>query len=157
MWPFRVVADTNVFVSAVNQVTIDRDLANGFQRPPSREFVDRAFGPEFVLLMSIGTYLELVEQLEEQGVAEKLILELAETLKELAQDVPLHTSVAFCADPDDDKFIHTAIDGGASHLVSADNDVKHGVAGRNLPFKTSTVVPFLRELRAELKKQLKIV
>lgn len=148
-WPFRAVADTNVYVSAVHPADAIRVVAAGFQQSPSEEFIVRAVGHEFVLLWSLSAYLELAEKLEELGVPLDLAQELLESLRAIAEDVAVVTSDPFCHDEDDDKFVWIALDGLASHLVTADRQLT--TASRDLPFKTMRVVGFLRELRATAK------
>lgn len=108
-WPFRVVPDTNVFISAVHPGAVSHAVAAGFQQSPSEEFILRAIGEEVVLV----------------------------------------TGTPFCTDPDDDKFVWAAIDGRATHLVTADRKLTRAV--EKLPVRVMVVVGFLRELREQLK------
>lgn len=101
----------------------------------------------------MATFFELIEKLEELKVPEHLVLELASRLKDQAEEVQPQTSERFCVDVDDDKFIHVALTGRASHIVSHDRDIINGLRGRATQFKVVVLVTFFRELRAELKRQ----
>lgn len=152
----RVVADTNIFVTAVLPQSVDSSYKNGFQRPPCREFLDRAFYGQFTLLISVATWLELLEKLQEFKVSEDLILELGTKLRDIAEEVQPESSATFSSDPDDDKFFHVALSGEATHLVSADRDVISRKKNLELPFRVCQVLSFLREFRESIKAKKKV-
>lgn len=148
-WPFRVVPDTNVFISAVHPGAVSHAAAAGFQQSPSEEFILRAVAEEFVLLLSLSAFLELAEKLEQLGVPTEAAQRLLEALRAIGEEVVLVTGTPFCTDPDDDKFVWAAIDGRATHLVTADRKLTRAV--EKLPVRVMVVVGFLRELREQLK------
>jgi predicted nucleic acid-binding protein len=148
-WPYRVVADTNVFVSAVHPERAERSRHDGYQVSPSEDFILRAVEQEFVLLLSLSCFLELAEKLEDLGVDASQARQLLEYLRAIAEEVVTLSTEPYCDDRDDDKFVWAALDGRATHLVTADRALTRA-AGRH-DFRVMQVVSFLRALRAELK------
>lgn len=148
-WPFRVVADTNVYIAAVHRQKAEKRRQDGYQTPPSEEFIIRAVNDEFLLLFSLSGFLELAEKLEQLGVETELAQQLLEDLRAIAEEVITATSSPFCDDRDDDKFVWASIDGRASHLITEDRGLTRGATGRG--FRVVQVVGFLRALRAERK------
>ena len=153
-WPYRVVADTNVFLAGLLPSKKLDAQKNGFRKPPGRDFLERAFHSEFVLLVSTGTFFELIEKLEELQVPEELVLELTAFLRDDAEEVSPTSFDRFCDDVDDDKFIHTALAGDATHLVSHDGKLRKAVEVHNFSFRFREIIAFLREIRSALKELL---
>ena len=75
----------------------------------------------FQLIVSDPTLIELAETLLEENVPESVVLEFLEVVHELAL-VTDNTYVVnkVIADPDDDIFLATAMEGQANYLVSLD-------------------------------------
>ncbi len=153
-WPYRVVPDTNIFVSAVHPERAARRRRDGFQVSPSEDFILRAVGQEFVLLLSLSCFLELAEKLEELGVDTAQAQQLLEYLRAIAEEVVVRSTEPYCDDRDDDKFVWAALDGDATHLVTADRALTR--AGALHRFRVMQVVSFLRVLRAEIKDRAQL-
>lgn len=148
-WPFRVVCDTNVFVNRFRPCVARREIADGRRLPLSHEFFDRWFEDEFVLLLCLEAWYEIIEQLEQQHVPRNLIERLGVVLQELCDPVDVVSTNRWCIDPDDDKFLRLAIDGGASHLVTNDRHLM--VPAGPFNFRRARLPGFIKELREELR------
>jgi uncharacterized protein len=112
----RCVVDTNVLISA-------------FLQPSGRtgkvlEAI-RAMGG--VLIFSDETFAELVSRMArpkfdryvDRGIRQRFLSDLAA----VAEWAPITGAVRACRDPDDDKFLETAISGGADCIVTGDRDL----------------------------------
>jgi putative PIN family toxin of toxin-antitoxin system len=112
----RCVVDTNVLISA-------------FLQPSGRtgkvlEAI-RAMGG--VLIFSDETFAELVSRMArpkfdryvDRGIGQRFLSDLAA----VAEWVPVTRVVRACRDPDDDKFLETAISGEADCMVTGDGDL----------------------------------
>lgn len=115
----RVVVDTNVWVSAV----LNPD------GPPAA--VAAALGRgAFTLITSQPLLAEVAEVLErprfvhQYRVTMQDIAELVGLLSEVADVAAVTGTVHLCRDPDDDVLIETARNGGATMLVTRDDDLK---------------------------------
>ncbi len=139
---WRVVFDTNVFVSA----SLSRN-----QTSPTRELLDRWEKNEFTLLMCEALNDELIEKLIERRVAPADIAHLSASLLRLAEwiEVPDVAIIAVLPDPDDDVVLACAVLGHADYLVTYDPhyDVLNGEY-RNV--KIVKALPFLWVIRRDL-------
>jgi len=112
---WRIVFDTNVVVSAAL-----------LPRSVPRQAFDFAFANGHVLI-STATIIELEEVLRRpkfnRYIAEAKRLEFLASLVNEAEPIYVVESIAACRDPQDDKFLELAISGGATHLVSGDQDL----------------------------------
>jgi uncharacterized protein len=113
--PSRVVIDTNVFVSA---------LISG-SGPPSK--ILRAVQSKRIThLVSdpiVEEYLRVLEYpriRKFKKVSDAFIADIAAYLLYHTERVELVAAVKLSSDPDDDKFLNTAIDGRAEMLISGD-------------------------------------
>ena len=111
----RAVFDTSVVVSAV---LLPHSV-------PRRAF-DRA-QDEGKVLISEATVDELNEVLA-AAVFEKYVkkfrgLEFLSALNRKAEWIRVTEFVLECRDPKDNKFLELAVSGGATHLISGDNDL----------------------------------
>lgn len=127
----RIVLDTNVLVSAI--------FWGGT--------------PGLLIKQWLAERVELVASVEIIAEYERVLHEVAATRgrADLAQRwvnliaehitlVDVSTKVKLCRDPDDDKYIDCAIQGGAAFLVSGDKDLLSlGTAG-NTPIVTAKQV-----------------
>lgn len=113
----RVVVDTNVLISAalspdstpaqlVSLVLSEYRLV--FSHETFAELETRLWRSKFDRYLSPPTRVQLLHDFA--AVADWVVL---------GHDVP-----AFCPDADDDKFIHTALAGEASYLISGDSDLQ---------------------------------
>jgi putative PIN family toxin of toxin-antitoxin system len=109
------VFDTNALISALI-----------LKESVSRKAFDRAMELGEILLSS-ATFGELnavsqrekfLRYVDEEERAQFLLLLLRE-----AEWVEISGDLAVCRDPSDDKFLETAIKGGASYLISGDPDL----------------------------------
>lgn len=113
----RVVVDTNVLISAalspdstpaqlVSLILSEYRLL--FSHQTFAEFETRLWRPKFDRYVPPPTRRQLLHDFA--AVADWVVL---------GEDLP-----SYCRDADDDKFIHTALAGGASCLVSGDSDLQ---------------------------------
>jgi len=110
----RVVLDTNVFVSALIS-------PQGYPAAILKALRSR----QFTLLSSPPVNEEIIEVLtrphirDRYGLGER-IFDVAFILWEVAELVIPLPDVKVCSDPDDDKFLATAVGGKADYLVTGD-------------------------------------
>lgn len=139
---WRVVLDTNVFISAA----LSKSLTS-----PTREIFDRWERGEFTLLICDALNDELIEKLLERRVQPAEITRLAALLLKLAEwvAVPGDAVVHILPDPDDDSVLACAVLGQADYLVTYDPhfDVLGGL-WRGV--KIVKALPFLWTLREDL-------
>lgn len=111
----RVVFDTNTLISA-------------FLLPQSipRQALDAAVASGH-LLLSIATATELTEVLRQpkfdRYLTEHRRLTLLAVLVRAADLVEVDATITDCRDPKDNKFLELAVSGGATHLVTGDQDL----------------------------------
>jgi hypothetical protein len=144
----RVVLDTNVLVSA----TLNP------QSPPAA-VINALIARRFTLVISQPLVEEYVEVMARPRISRRRNLDVAQVervrlaLLGVPGRVPVRGTMRLCRDPDDNIVLETAIRGGASALVSRDEDLtrapdlvsalaQHGVA-------IMTVRQFLDVLRSE--------
>ena len=110
----RAVLDTNVFVSGLISP----------KGPPAA--ILRALRSElFTLLSSPAINEEVIEVLNRPHIRDRYslgdrIFDVSFILWELAEVVIDLPEVKVCSDPDDNKFLATAVGGGADYLVTGD-------------------------------------
>lgn len=115
----RAVLDTNTLVSAV--INIESSVAS--------EIYQNAKEKQFLLIASPSILAEAEEVLcrdRIMKVHKHSIKELQEIINELAKVsylVPGKTQVEIVRDPDDNKVISAALEGGAEYIVSRDKDL----------------------------------
>lgn len=111
----RVVIDTSVVVSAAL-------LPNSVPRGAIDHALDRGR-----LLQSIATLEELKEVLRRPGfnryISEGLRLEFLGALVQQSEIVEVSERIVACRDKMDNKFLELAVSGGATHVVTGDNDL----------------------------------
>ena len=112
---YRVVLDTNVAVSAAL-------LRRSTPRRAFDEAIDHG-----TLLNSAATLAELSEVLGRprfnRYVSEDTRHEFLEMLVREAELIEVTERLTVCRDPKDDKFLELAISGGATHIISGDEDL----------------------------------
>lgn len=111
------VLDTNTLVSrlltprGVTAQAVDHALARG------------------ILLVSEATLAELVNVLNRPKFDPYLTQDerkrFIELLGGVARFVPIVSQVRACRDPKDDKFLDVALNGGATAIITGDNDLLH--------------------------------
>jgi uncharacterized protein len=115
MAEIRTVIDTSVVVSAVL-----------LPRSVPRQAFDLA-ASRGKLLVSEETIRELDDVLRrpkfDKYVAEEKRLEFLAVLIREAKHVEITEKVTACRDPKDDKFLELAVSGGASQIVTGDDDL----------------------------------
>ncbi|MEF8776118.1 MAG: putative toxin-antitoxin system toxin component, PIN family [Haloarculaceae archaeon] len=109
----RAVLDTNVLISGV--------IATGV---PHKLLV-KGFNHEYQIVISVETLAEFRETLLKYPgrfhMAEDEVREEVETIRYFAEFVVLQEDItAVVDDPDDDKFLETAVAGDVDYLVSGD-------------------------------------
>lgn len=112
----RCVVDSNVLISALLQ-------------PSGRtaEVIDLVGAAGGTLLFSDETFAELASRLlrpkfdryVEQATRQRFLADLAS----VGEWVAITGAVRACRDPDDDKFLETAVNGAADCLVTGDGDL----------------------------------
>ena len=107
----RVVADTNVLVSAV--------IASG--KP--REFLRRSIAKEWTLVSSpplLGEFADVIRR-PKFGLSEDIVLRALGALVETVELVePTRSLWVVVGDPDDDRVLEAALEGSAGFIVSGD-------------------------------------
>ena len=143
--PVVVVIDTSVLVSAfLNPVGL-----------PVR-VLDAAKNKGFTLVTSAPLLEELGEVLSRPRLmrvrsttpADAAIF--VQSIVDVATQVPVSGDLRLCRDPDDDFVLETAIAGGATHIVSRDEDITRDLDLRaqleKQGIKSMTVSHFLAEV-----------
>ncbi len=130
----KAVIDTNIFLSA---------LINRLGAPAKirRHWLDE----RFTLITSPSVEFEYIDVLSH---APKVRLEDAqvflEEVRSFALFVPVSGSLKICKDPDDDKFLETAIESSADFLVT--KNLKHFPRKSYGNVRIVNVATFLKEL-----------
>jgi putative PIN family toxin of toxin-antitoxin system len=112
----RCVIDTNVLISALLQ-------------PSGRtgEVLDAVRATGGVLIFSNETFAELASRLArpkfDRYIDRAMRQQFLSDLAAVAEWVPIMRAVNACRDPDDDKFLETAISGEADCIVTGDGDL----------------------------------
>jgi uncharacterized protein len=112
----RFVVDTNVLISALLQ-------------PSGRtaEALAAIRSARGMLLFSDETFAELASRLGrpkfDRYVSQAARRRFLTDLAGVGEWVAIKGTVRACRDPDDDKFLETAIEGGADYLVTGDRDL----------------------------------
>lgn len=111
----RIVVDTNVAISAL----LRKDSV------PGRAIVKVMESGE--LIVSNETLVELLDILLSPKFDRYVPIEIREEflgrLQLRALHVNITSTVSVCRDPKDDKFLELAVDGGASYLITGDQDL----------------------------------
>jgi uncharacterized protein len=124
----RVVVDTNVLVSAL-----------GWRGAPYR-LIQGCFAGRHQLLLSpaILSELDRVLRYPKLGFEPGAILSYLESLAETAEMVsPAIRLEVVKEDPDDDKFLECAVEGGAQALVTGDSDLAKLGSFEGIPILTA--------------------
>jgi putative PIN family toxin of toxin-antitoxin system len=113
----QIVIDTNVLVSC---------LFN--QNSKVHRILLYLIDGKYQLLYSEETMRELEEVLFRPRISRNIlkdwdIAELIALLRFLGIPILVKTSISFCRDPEDDKFLELAVDGHADYIVSGDKDL----------------------------------
>jgi uncharacterized protein len=112
----RCVIDTNVLISALLQ-------------PSGRtgKVLDAVRATGGVLIFSNETFAELASRLArpkfDRYIGRAIRQQFLSDLAAVAEWVPIVGAVHACRDPDDDKFLETAISGEADCIVTGDRDL----------------------------------
>ncbi len=111
----RLVLDTNVLVSRLL-----------FPKGTAARAVDRALEVG-VLLASTATLAELVTVLSrpkfDRYVSIKDRKQFLQLLGGLVRTIPISHRISACRDPNDDKFLHVALNGEAQTIITGDRDL----------------------------------
>jgi putative PIN family toxin of toxin-antitoxin system len=133
----RIVVDTNVFISAALAIKHRR-----FDSPSFRifEVLFHEKGAESVV--SAPTLYELADKLRERrfDLSAPFIVDFVELVGEASTVVPIRGLAYPCRDPNDCKFIETAVNGRVDFLVTHDRDLADPVASRELAKRGCAVV-----------------
>ena len=111
----RIVADTNILVSAIIR--------------PNGRFARHIRLGKFLLLVSDALLDELVEVLSRPKLRTKYnltpeyIYSFLQLLHSRSEHVDITESITVCRDEDDDKFLELAVSGGADVIVTYDTDL----------------------------------
>jgi uncharacterized protein len=111
----RLVFDTNVLISALlSPKSIAAKILNWAENNGT-------------VLYSEATLIELISVLNRPKFSKYIlpedILGLVIRIKAVWLSVEIINQTKLCRDPKDDKFIDIAINGGASHIITGDNDL----------------------------------
>ena len=111
----RIVVDTNVLVSRTL-------LPESIAARAVRRIVDQA-----TLLVSDATLMEFAEVLTRRKFDAYISVEERQSffrfVVQIAETVPITTTVRVCRDRKDDKFLELAISGAAALIVTGDRDL----------------------------------
>ena len=111
----RIVIDTNVVVSAAL-----------LPRSVPRQAFDAA-AARGKLLVSVTTVAELDDVLRRSKfnkyVPEERRLEFLAALVQQAEQIDVAETITACRDAKDNKFLELAVSGGASHIITGDDDL----------------------------------
>ena len=146
--PFRVLVDTNVWVSAfINESGAPAQVLAGFM------------AGKFVPVVSDALLDEIREVLVRPRIRHRWHLRAADVADALIllEDRAIRAfplgELRFCRDPDDDILLETAVLGGARYFVSRDDDIKRDreVMARleECGIEVLTVAQFLTALAAQ--------
>jgi len=111
----RVVVDTNIIISAALS-------PNGTSFKALEILI-----AEKNLLFSDQTYAELVHQFSrskfDRWVSNETRLQILNSVKACAEWTKIIGELSICRDPKDDKFLETALIGGAEVIITGDQDL----------------------------------
>ena len=136
---FYTVPDTNIIISA----------QTGNPNSPNKEYFQRWFNDEFILLYSEDTLSEYLAKLDEFGFPETKIRAFLGAIMKLGVKVEIqhyHLHV-YPDDQDDIAFVLCADNGKATHLISYDKHLLDLQYRHEFSFKICKIVEFLKELR----------
>jgi putative PIN family toxin of toxin-antitoxin system len=140
MSSYRVVADTNILVSA--------QLSSNASSP-NKEFFVLFREKAFTLLLSEDCLVEYILKLEEKEIHREVIVEVITLLYNLGEvvDILQFHFTHYPPDQDDIAFLLCALNGKATHLVTYD----HHLLGLKYAYRDFFVIcntiPFLKEIR----------
>jgi len=118
----RAVLDTNVLVSAL--------IAKGLSAPV--RLYNAFLNQKFLLVTSVSILEETEEVINRKKIAKyhkltleerKVVIEQLVTLCCISPESKRSSKVIIKKDPEDDKFLHAAIEGRADFIVSGDSDL----------------------------------
>ena len=122
----RVVADTNVLISAVL-----------CPQGPPRAAIDAVRLEKGVLLFSEGTLMELrtriLRRKFDRYVGRDVRIAWVAQLEAVSEWIPVFGARLGCRDPDDDKLLETALMGDAGCLITGDRDLLAMSPFRGIP------------------------
>lgn len=108
---YRVVIDTNVFISAL--------LWNG-----TPDKVLQLWRKEkILLLLSPFLLAEIFSVLERSGVTNEDIQYFTQSLENNSIKVIPMTTITLCRDPKDNEILSLAVDGDANYIITGDRDL----------------------------------
>lgn len=112
--PFRVVIDTNIWISYL--------LTSHF------DFLDASIRNDQIILLHNETSIEELTAVALRPKFEKIIspvelLSLIETIEGFGESVEVKSDIALSRDPDDNFLLSLAVDGRADFLISGDKDL----------------------------------
>ena len=116
---FRVVIDTNVWVSAIlNPSGYPARIRKAFEEGLFEIIVSEP------ILKEIADVLNRPRIKDKYGITDAEIKELLILIEERSEHVLVSGHVCICRDKDDDFIIETAVKGNARYLITRDDDVK---------------------------------
>ncbi len=116
---FRVVIDTNVWVSAIlNPSGYPARIRKAFEEGLFEIIVSEP------ILKEIADVLNRPRIKDKYGITDAEIKELLILIEERSEHVLVSGHVSICRDKDDDFIIETAVKGNARYLITRDDDVK---------------------------------
>ena len=92
---------------------------------------------------SAATLYELSDKLRDRrfALSAALMIDFVELIADASTVVPIRGLAYPCRDPNDSKFIETAVNGRADYLVTHDRDLSDPIASRELAKRGCAVVP----------------
>jgi putative PIN family toxin of toxin-antitoxin system len=137
---YRVVADTNIFLSA--------QLSNNV-KSPNKEFFALFRQKLFTLLLSEDCLVEYIRKLEEKEISRETIVEIIAQLYKLGEEVEIKQFhfPHYPPDQDDIAFLLCALNGKATHLVTYDNHLLGLKYAYRDSFSICETLLFLSEVR----------
>jgi len=110
--PFRVVVDTNVFISAIIFEKEASKLVSLWRESKIRLLISRQVLEEYINVLSYPKFKLTVPEIE--YIVKYELLPYAESVKVKSQINIIKD------DPDDNKFLSLAVDGNAGYIISGD-------------------------------------
>lgn len=142
-----------MFLKLIFEADDEKWTQSGFPAHPSEVVFHHAANRDFHALYTLPMLLELLQKFQDYDMDREAAEAVIGMLRTFAEEAVMPTPLKnYCADKKDDKFIHCAVHGNCSHLVTFDKVVYRAVSGDAFPFCCERPVAFIRELKAGARR-----